>query len=696
MRPQCFRKTLAIGIMVFAAPSWGWGQEAEPQREIVLGEVVVTATRIPEPLWRVPAHVTVIRAEDIERSTARDIPELLRHEAGIFVTKTSSSPESAVVDFRGFNNGGGNGQRLLVLVDGRRVNEADTSNADWALIPLENIERIEIVHGPASAVYGDNAVAGVIQVITKTGEGPLAASLGASAGSYDTFREHFSVRQSVEGFSYQLFGHHEDGDGFRSNSNFRAKDVTGKFRYLATPELSFHFKSSYHDDDRERPGSLTQAEINTVGRRGSVTAGDFSDVAQYNVSGGVEYQWRPGATLGLSAYANRRDTDFKILSPGAGQTSGGNRGDSVSVVLQNVLEFSLWGLANKLTLGGEWLREDVEANSLSDFPAFFFVEDQLIDFDRKTYGLYVQHELSLTEDLVVSGGVRYDRGDFDFRRTTTDVLAGTTSVAEGGRRLKRTSPKVALTYRFIEWASAYLSWAKSFRYPNRDELTGFFNPSLELDPEKAETYEIGMKVFAELAMGPLMPRISGNLAVYHTDVEDEILFDPTIVAFGRNENFDKIRHRGVEADVKVRLIEALRISGAYAFTDVEIRSGRFSESSLPVTPKHYASWQAEFLITRGLALSIVGRYTGRRFLANDLNNEFGKQGSFTVWDTRLSYTGEVPGNWGNVEAFVAVNNILDREYSEAQGVSSRPPFGSRIGFFPAPERNFTFGLAYRF
>ena len=673
------------------------GPEAKTAKEAEeLGPVIVTATRTPEPLWRVPAHVTVIRAEDIERSTAQDIPELLRHEAGIFVTKTATAPESAIVDFRGFNNGGGNGQRLLVLVDGRRVNEADSSFVDWALIPLENIERIEIVRGPASAVYGDNAVAGVIQVFTKTGEGPLAVSAGGSVGSYDTFREHFSVGQSLRGFSYRLFGRHEDGNGFRENSDFRATDLAGNIRYRATQDLTFHLTSSYHEDERERPGSLTRSEIDRVGRRGTVTAGDFSDVLQYSFNGGMEFQWRPGATLSLNAYFNRRETDFKILVPGAGQFSGDKTGDSVSVVLQNVMEFSLGGLANTLTLGGEWLREDFDTNDLIDFPVFFFVENTRINFDRKTYGLYVQNELSLTEDLVLSGGVRFDHGDFDFKRTTEDLLTSTTTVVEGDRDLERTSPKIALAYRFIEWASAYVSGAKSFRYPNRDELTGFFTPSLELDPEKATTYEVGMKVFAEPEIGPVTPRISANLAFYQMDVEDEILFDPTIIAFGRNENFEEIRHRGVEVDMKVHLIEEIQFFAAYAFTDAEIRSGRFRGNNLPVTPKHYASWQADFSPYPPLTLSIFGRYTGRRFFANDLNNEFGKRGSFTVWDTKLSYTQHLPRKWGKLEAFVAVNNLFDKKYSEAEGVSSTPPFGSRIGFFPAPERNFTFGLTYRF
>ena len=153
---------------------------------IPVEEIDKTAARSARDVLDVPGDVTKITREQIERSGARDVPELLRREAGVFVTNSTTNREGYVVEFRGFNNGGGNGSSTLVLLDGRRVNEPATSNPDWAFIPLDNVESIEVARGPASALYGDNAVAGVVHIRTLRPEKGLRAIVRGRSGSFDT------------------------------------------------------------------------------------------------------------------------------------------------------------------------------------------------------------------------------------------------------------------------------------------------------------------------------------------------------------------------------------------------------------------------------------------------------------------------------------------------------------------------------
>jgi len=162
--------------------------EGDAAEDVVrpVGSVTVTATRAERDVLEVPGHVTVIEREQIDRSGVRSLPELLRRQSGIFVTNTTTNPAGYSLDARGFNNGGGNGGNLLVQVDGRRVNEADLGVADWALIPLDMIESIEIVRGSSSAMYGDNAAGGVINIRTRPREGPPRAAVRGSYGRYDT------------------------------------------------------------------------------------------------------------------------------------------------------------------------------------------------------------------------------------------------------------------------------------------------------------------------------------------------------------------------------------------------------------------------------------------------------------------------------------------------------------------------------
>ena len=149
-----------------------------------VGQVTATATRAERDVLDVAGNVTVLDREAIEKSGARDVPELLRRESGLFVTNDIGNPEGYRVEARGFNNGGGNGSALLVLMDGRRLNEADSSFIDWSLVHLDRVERIEIVRGPASALYGDNAMGGVIQIFTRDAGGAPHAELNGRFGSY--------------------------------------------------------------------------------------------------------------------------------------------------------------------------------------------------------------------------------------------------------------------------------------------------------------------------------------------------------------------------------------------------------------------------------------------------------------------------------------------------------------------------------
>src|SRR5262249_6947784 len=137
----------------------------------------------------VPGNVTVIDRKQIDESGVQTVPDLLRREAGIYVTNTTTDPGTYNVEARGFSNGGGNGCNTLVLVDGRRINEADTSCPDWSFVPLDEVERIEVIRGPVSAMYGDNGVGGVIQIFTRQGRaepGVRAIARGRS-GTYDTY-----------------------------------------------------------------------------------------------------------------------------------------------------------------------------------------------------------------------------------------------------------------------------------------------------------------------------------------------------------------------------------------------------------------------------------------------------------------------------------------------------------------------------
>jgi len=244
------------------------------EKEVTLEEVVVTATRDTEEIRKIPASVTVITKEEIEHSTAQNTVDLLRDKAGVVVSDYYGNGKSASVDIRDFGETGP--LNTLVLVDGRRVNEIDLSGVDWCQIPLDQIERIEVVRGSGSVLYGDNAAGGVINIITKKPEKPFSANAEVAGGSYGYNRESASVSGKWGPLSAILNASHSSTEGYRENGFLRAEDVGGKVIYDLNEDISFNFSGGFHADDTGLPGALPKA-IYEVDRRATTAPNDHAE-----------------------------------------------------------------------------------------------------------------------------------------------------------------------------------------------------------------------------------------------------------------------------------------------------------------------------------------------------------------------------------------------------------------------------------
>ena len=176
--------TLAVGLTA---------QTQEEQSDI---EVVVTASRVEEPVKKVPAFVSVITSEELTSSGQTTLADALEGLAGIRFRSFSGNAALAEISMRGF--GENSHGRVLVLVDGRRLNRADLASINWLEIPVENIERVEVVRGGSSVLYGDNSVAGVINIITKKGAPGFDISVSGKYGSFNQNQEGVEVSGASE------------------------------------------------------------------------------------------------------------------------------------------------------------------------------------------------------------------------------------------------------------------------------------------------------------------------------------------------------------------------------------------------------------------------------------------------------------------------------------------------------------------
>lgn len=659
-----------------------------------VGEANVTASRAERGVLEVPGNVTVIDRDTITRSGVRDLPELLRREAGLSVTNTTTNPQGYTVEARGFQNGSGGGSSLLVLVDGRRANEPNSSTPDWALVRLDEIERVEIVRGPASALYGDNAVGGVIQIITREPEGPLRATVSSNVGTYDRDGGTFSVAGSEGPLGLALFGDATNQQGYRDRSDFRTRALSGRAYLDLGERLRLGVNGGYSSDDRQFPGALTRTQIADLGRRAADPTLDanFADVRVRHVSG--ELEWLPvdAVRVRLSPFHRGRTDRSASGDPSFVSTTDAET-DVYGLSAQTDVDLPIGPFANRFSFGTDLSREDADFDNELVFFGFPSLTESRSR--RYVYGVFLQDEISLTDDLLVSAGVRYDHARYRIRQESAPFPTVNTGTFR--QDPSAWSPRAAITYRLLEPLSAYVSYARGFRFPSLDETAGFFSASPTLSPQKSGSWETGVKWRSA--------RASAGLALYTMDVEDEILLDSEVVldfGFGpiigvQNVNMDRVRHRGVEAGFDVRPWEWLEVYASYTLDDARIRRDSVTDldgKRVPVTPLHRGSAGVLFHLPYFLELGANANFVGSRKLLNDFAGGYDELAPYATYDATVGFRPRF-GEHLEGSLVLAARNLTDREYSEVGGRQSfvSPPTPARIGFYPAPGRHYEVSIA---
>ncbi|MGI9590043.1 MAG: TonB-dependent receptor [Myxococcota bacterium] len=656
---------------------------------IPVGDVLVTATRAEREALDVAGNVTVITREEIQQSGVLNLPDLLRREPGLFVTNSTSNLAGYTIDARGFNNGGGGGGNTLVQIDGRRVNEPDSDVADWALIPLDQIERIEIVRGAASALYGDNATGGVVNIRTRTGEGPLRATVKGRGGSWTTGGGSFSASGTVGAATGSLFVDGIKTDGYRDHSAFSATNYQGSVLWNFSDKVLAGVEGGYHRDSRELPGFLFEDEIAAEGRRWSSprNADDESDVESGFVHGRLEAYPREDVVIRVQPSYRSRADEALLTFLGYGNLDTETDKLSGGVDAQVQIDIPLFGIPNRLVAGMEFLHDERDSVDTTLDLSGVSTGTTFTDSTRDVYAGFLQDEIELHETVLLAAGVRYDHADFDLRFRNPD--AGS---ARSTPSFSIWSPRASLTWRPTSSVSVYASYTRGFRLPNLDEASpllfpGGFESLPRIEAQRSHGGEIGAKLANR--------RIRAGLSLFWMPVKDEILFDPI---FFESFNVDRVRHRGIELDFSIVLTEWLQLYGNYTFDDVEIVKDDnpvFDGARMPITPKHRGTVGVFLPLPRSLEFRANANFVGERILAND----FGQGGStlapldaYATLDLLLAWRPKIGERLG-LALTLAVRNVNDEEFDD---------FGVRGGggtraLYPAPTRTFEAGLelAYR-
>ena len=630
--------------------------------EATMAEVVVTATRQEEKISSVPANATVITETDIKNSTAYDIPDLLRNQVGVYVNDIAGNRRSYIVDLRGFGETAS--LNTLVLVDGRRINQADLSGSDWSLIPLDRVKKIEIIRGGrGSVLYGDNAGGGVINIITKEGE---AFKTGAEidGGSYDTFKGSAFVSGTQSKLSYALSGSYLTSDGYRDNSGTEAKDLGLNLRFYQNDSVKWNLSSGFHKDSTGLPGGIKTSDFAAgKSRTDTLHPNDFSDVEDYYVMGGPELFFLSDSEFKMDVSFRKRNF-LSFASFDAGNFTGDTNIKTLIVSPQIILKEPVWGLENHLIIGFDYTDVDEDINNTSVF--FGVPSTGLFELKKKNYGYYIHDEFRPWKKFAASGGYRYDRAEFNFTPSTPDNKTMDENLFTAG-----------LDFNFYQKSSVYVSFSRSFRYPVLDELFDFFTNTINtaLIPQDSDDYEFGIRHY-------FTSSLFVKINIFRIDTKNEIFYNPSSFA---NENLDgKTRRDGFEFSIAKRF-NKVTLKGNYTYTDATIQNGQFADKAIPNVPRHKASASGLFTLGKGVSLMVDAIYVGERPFISDFSNHFSNQEDYLVVNTKLKY------KWKNITAFLNINNITDEEYSEYGALSTFPI--TETAFYPSPKINFLAGVS---
>lgn len=657
--------------------------------------VVINATRFPEDAQRLPASVTVITAEDIQRSAARTLPELLQEQAGVTMKDFYGNNAAATaVDLRGF--GATATQNTLVLVDGRRATDADLSGVQWAAIPLAAVERIELLRGTGAVLYGDGATTGVVNIITRSPlkQGRRAEAFGRAA-SYGTAEGALYGSIATSSFGLHAVLHGYDSDGYRENNRNEQQNAGVNLRW-GPGNSTLDVRLGADRQNLRLPGARrVQPSIGldeyTTDPRGAQTPLDWS--SRDGERAGATFATRLGeAELSVGADWRAKDQVSYFDQSGFPITRD-DRLELAALTPRVRVPFALAGMRHSLTVGTDWYGWRYDSRR-SDVPQNLNQPINRVRVDQDVQGYYVQDVVALTRASLLTLGWREERVKYNATDTLDSTAPGAgfaTQAPAVQETQKQHAWEVGLRHAFAGATSVFVRAQRSFRFVNADEIyeddVTFSKQFQILKPQTAHTYELG----AERRAGSVFARAT----LFRMDVEDEIHLDPFTTGVG-NRNLPPSRRQGVELESRWQATSTLKLSAGYAYTDAKYLEGTLpggpfaigtglsiAGKRVPLVPEHKLDLGVAWDIAPRTRLSAALTALSEQYMDNDEPNTLGtKIPAFTLVDAKLAH--EL--GWGRVSA--AVNNVFDERYYT---YAVRSAFvADRYAVYPLPGR--TLGL----
>ncbi|MEZ8130350.1 TonB-dependent receptor [Enterovibrio norvegicus] len=616
--------------------------------------VVFARSEYVNSIADIPSNVTVVTRDDIEKSNAKSLEALLKGRAGIQVSDSNSG---ASFSLRGLS-GEQAANNVLVLLDGRRLNSLDLTSPNLNFIQLSDVESIEILSGSAGVLYGDQAVGGVINIVTRSSK-EQRATASISYGSFDSVNANASASGAInETTSYRFSATQDNSDNYRKHNASQNGALLGRVDFEDATRKAY-VELAYYDTEREYAGSLTKEQFET-------------DPTQVNPSNQDDY--------------NHSYT--RVARLGFDQVLSENWLLKNELILDDTSEHgAIWGGVTNVDSGQAFLSSQVEgkhdvnngnayllfgidaAKNQYDYKSSFTDRD----IEQSTFNIYSQYKYPLVKDLVLTVGGRYGRVKDDLN--DQDIYPSGVELKDDA-----SAYELALNYQLTETSRVYVRTESNFRFAKISEQAYTSPGVVGLKPQTGLSNEIGWHWTES--------DYSLRIDAFNLQLEDEIVYlnsaqKPDGGLFnGANVNAEASERNGVSVSGDYYINDDLNISAEYSYVDAEITEGENKGKDVPWVANHTARVGLNYFITEDIDVYSDAVYTGSMYQAGDYSNSSESVGAYWLVNLALNYSvNESLTLSGSVE------NVFDEEY--ASYVQSN-------GYYSGSERAFYVTGTYQF
>ena len=585
-------------------------------------------------------QIIVIGRQQIEASGATKASELLAGQSNIQVQDSSGDDSGIGISMRGFGDNASS--NTLIMIDGVPQNNPDMASASVNQVPVKNIERIEVITGSESVLYGDQAVAGVVNIVTKD-----ASQTGAHAlvgyGSYQHINTHIDVtKKFADGWFYQFNVTHNTTNHYRQHNQEALNNLNLLFGYHYQ-RGQWWLKTNYLNQQLQYAGYLTKDQLAADRRQAQVGAPDNHEHYHQQTS---HFYWQQ--YIG-EHWKKVFDLDYR--SYGANGYLYGDFTQYRDVVRLDEKFKGIYPGSNVL-LGVNATHENYTLNSL-------FSNDKERQF---LLSLYAHLKQRLRGSLSMLAGARIAHLKND----------SASSSFNGGFNSSAFVTDLGLQYQVTEMGSIYLKRSGNYRFPKSEENAALL-PSIDhLKTQTGASYDIGTKW--------KLRRVDVDAAIYYMALNNEIVFDPTKTEsnpFGTNRNLSPTSRNGINLGVVFRAVRNLTLTARYSYIDAIFRSGSFTGNRIPFVAEHSLRFDSLWKLPSGWSFFAEAAYTGKRFASGDDANTAAVIPDQWIFNAAINYKIK------RVMLSLRVNNIFNKMYNAYVSTTST----NTEAYYPAPGIN---------